>query len=233
MGTVNFGIPEQEAKWLRDRMGLNTVVEGGTYRGDTALRLSKAFQTVYTIEKSHVMFEKAKNRLSASPNIRQFQGDTREHLPAIISENDNILFWLDAHWSGGDTYGKHDECPLLEELDIIFHSSMSNYAILIDDARLFLAPPPLPHEIKHWPTIKQVASAVPDHYDMVVHEDVIYIVAVAVGLPVFIQSRTTSNWSRDSESSRLSVQKCVKALFSVFAGIGKNGLFLGQDKKND
>jgi len=63
MGIVNFGIPEQETHWLSKSMKLTTVVEGGTYLGGTALSLSKEFQTVYTIEKSDVMFEKARNNI--------------------------------------------------------------------------------------------------------------------------------------------------------------------------
>lgn len=156
MGIVNFGIPEQETRWLKEKMNLTTVVEGGTYKGGTAKNLSKEFINVYTIEKSDVMFEKAKQNIGSIQNITQLRGDTRDHLPSLISQNDNILFWLDAHWSGGDTYGEEDECPLLQELEIIFSSAMKNYAILIDDARLFLAPPPLPHKVKNWPGIKQV-----------------------------------------------------------------------------
>jgi len=148
MGIVNFGIPEQETRWLKEKMNLTTVVEGGTYQGGIAKKLSKEFQKVYTIEKSDVMYEEAKGNIGGIPNITQLRGDTREHLPKIAKVNDNIIFWLDAHWSGGDTYGQQDECPLLQELNTIFNSEMRNYAILIDDARLFLAPPPLPHNIK-------------------------------------------------------------------------------------
>jgi hypothetical protein len=70
-------------------------------------------------------------------------GDSREELGPIIEREDNILFWLDAHWSGGETYGESDQCPLIKELEVIFrYSKEKNFAILIDDVRLFLAPPP-------------------------------------------------------------------------------------------
>jgi hypothetical protein len=166
MGIVNFGIPEQEMQWLKRRMKLTTAVEGGSYLGGTALNMSKEFVTVFTIEKSDVMFRKAKKKIGDIPNITQLCGDTRDHLPKIVSETDSILFWLDAHWSGGETYGKQDECPLLRELDIIFSSAMRNYVILVDDARLFLAPPPLPHQVKNWPTIKQIVNIIPSNFDI-------------------------------------------------------------------
>jgi hypothetical protein len=126
MGIVNFGIPEQETKWLKKAMNLTSVVEGGTYQGETAKKLSREFENVYTIEKSDVMFEKSRKNLGSIQKITQLRGDTRDHLPKLVAENDDILFWLDAHWSGGDTYGEEDECPLLQELVIIFKSAIRN-----------------------------------------------------------------------------------------------------------
>ena len=217
MGIVNFGIPEHETRWLKEKINLTTVVEGGTYQGGTAKKLSKEFKNVYTIEKSDVMFEKAKQNIGSIQNITQLRGDTRDHLPSLVSQNDNILFWLDAHWSGGDTYGEQDECPLLQELEIIFSSSMKNYAILIDDARLFLAPPPLPHKVENWPTIKQVGNAIPLNFEMIVHEDVIYVVPNEIGFPDYIQGRTTSNWIKYAEMNRPTIQNCFVGLLALVA----------------
>ena len=212
MGIVNFGIPEQETHWLSKSMKLTTVVEGGTYLGGTALSLSKEFQRVYTIEKSDVMFEKARNNIGEKTNITLLRGDTRDHLQLLVSDIDNVLFWLDAHWSGGETYGEQDECPLLKELDIIFNSPMKNYAILIDDARLFLAPPPLPHLVENWPSIKQIAGIVPTSFDMLVHEDVIYIVPAEIETPKYLQGKTTSNWLKYAEAMHPSFKNYLRGL---------------------
>lgn len=196
MGIVHLGIPKQQAKWLREKMNLNILVEGGTYLGETAKTLSREFERIYTIEKSDVVFEKSKKNIGAIKNIIQLRGDTREHLPKLVSENDGVLFWLDSHWSGGDTYGEQDECPLLQELNIVFSSTMKNYAILIDDARLFLAPPPLPHQVKNWPTIKQVADVIPSNLDVIIHDDVIYIAPYETGIPEYFQGKTTDAWQK-------------------------------------
>src|SRR5262249_37301762 len=51
--------------------------------------------------------------------------------------------------------GAQNECPLLAELDAI-GTLNSESAILIDDARLFLAPPPPPHDAEQWPLIDEV-----------------------------------------------------------------------------
>ncbi len=77
-------------------------------------------------------------------------------LPMIVEALDNLaIFWLDAHFSAGPTWGESKECPLLSEIEAINASDLDNI-ILIDDARLFQAPPAPPHKIEHWPDIGQV-----------------------------------------------------------------------------
>lgn len=136
--------------------------------------MSHKFKKVYTIEKSDIMYQKAQENINNITNVILLKGDSREHLPNILDKNENILFWLDAHWSGGDTHGKDDECPLMEELKIIFSYS-KNYVIFIDDARLFLAPPPYPHNFRNWPSIKEIVNLIPYGKEITIFEDVIYI----------------------------------------------------------
>jgi len=226
MGIINFGLPKQQVEYLRSVMDLKIFVEGGTYYGQTAFDQSRLFEIIYTIEKSDIMFEKAKIKLDGILNIKQLKGDTREHLPKILLKTDNVLFWLDAHWSGGDTYGQEDECPILEELKIIFNSPIKNFAILIDDARLFLAPPPLPHILKSWPTIRQIIKVIPEEFDIIINDDVIFIVPTKVNFPEFIQLKITSDVNKFSIKSLvivflvklakylMSLKKYFKTLFS-------------------
>lgn len=174
MGLINFGVPKKETDYLKRILELDVFVEGGTYKGGTAKEMSEFFRKVITIEKSDVMHGIAKQNLKDISNITMLNGDTREHLIKILENNDNIFFWLDAHWSGGDTYGKEDECPLIEELEVIFDYP-KNYVILIDDARLFLAPPPYPHNFNNWQSITDIARVIPDSWELLVYEDVIYL----------------------------------------------------------
>ncbi|WP_292757810.1 hypothetical protein [Methylophaga sp. UBA2689] len=193
MGLINFGLPEAETKFLKENLGLNCLVEGGTYRGVTAKRMSFIFESIYTIEKSEEMFRIAENNLSEISNVIMLKGDTRQYLSKLLTENDNILFWLDAHWSGGKTYGKGDECPLIEELNIIF-SYKKNYIIMIDDARLFLSPPPLPHEIRNWPSLSEIYKVLPDGWDLLILDDVIYLFPEKISekFKIFIQKIVTN-----------------------------------------
>ncbi len=174
MGLINFGVPEEEIEFLKHVMKLDVFVEGGTYKGGTAKSMGEKFRKIFTIEKSDIMFEIAKETLKDTNNITLLKGDTREHLDSIIANNENILFWLDAHWSGGDTYGEEDECPLIEELDIIF-KYQKNYVILIDDARLFLAPPPYPHNYNNWQSLTDIMKVIPESWELIEFEDVIYL----------------------------------------------------------
>ncbi len=174
MGIVNSGIPENEVKFFKELIGLEIFVETGTYIGNSAKKMSCLFQKVYTIEKSETMFNIATNNLKSIENIILLKGDSRELLNSILRNNDNILFWLDAHWSGEETYGQEDECPLIEELHTIFRYS-KNCMILIDDARLFVAPPPRPHKMENWPSLKDIATIMPANWEIIMFEDVFYL----------------------------------------------------------
>ncbi|WP_052813147.1 hypothetical protein [Desulfonatronum thioautotrophicum] len=175
MGIINFGVPFDFVDFLKEKLGLQVFAEGGTFKGGTANKMSNIFKKVYTIEKSNVMFDISTQNLSSKDNVILLKGDTRYHLKQILNDNDNILFWLDAHWSGGDTYGQEDECPLLEELDLIFKCTEKNYVVLIDDARLFLAPPPLPHDFSKWPTIQDIIHVIPSNFKVTILDDVMYV----------------------------------------------------------
>jgi hypothetical protein len=125
-------------------------------------------------------------------------GNSKEQLAAIVPTlKEPCIFWLDAHWSGGITYGESEECPLLEELQIINDSECDHF-ILIDDARLFLCPPPNPHRIEQWPTIDAVTSLLNSgrsRYTVIV-EDVIVSVPEGAKLLVaqYSQEVSTKAW---------------------------------------
>jgi hypothetical protein len=217
MGLVRFGVPEEDVNWLKERLALDTFVEGGTFKGGTASKMARLFDKVLTIEKSEAMYSEARQRLYSVANVVQFLGDTRDHLADIVRKSDNVLFWLDAHWSGGKTYGEGDECPLLEELQIIFESSMSNFVVLIDDARLFLAPPPSPHNVESWPTIDEVCGCVPRGFEVLVYDDVLYLVPARLEMRRYLQHKTTSDWKRRQVDGS-GIKSLVKRAMSRLGG---------------
>ena len=218
MGSVIQGIPRAEVEFLKERMHLDLFVEGGTYTGGSAIRMSKIFPRVITIEKSPEMYEIASRNIDIKGvrNIELRKGDTRTYLHEILSSHDNILFWLDAHWSGAKTYGEGDECPLIQELETIFSFS-KNYVILIDDARLFLAPPPSPHDFREWPGIRDIVEVLPSGHELLVHDDVIYVVPDQAfnDFRSYLQKVVTRNWNNARVAEK---KRKLPNLLSLFKG---------------
>tara|TARA_B100001029_G_scaffold134662_1_gene113558 strand:- start:543 stop:1106 length:564 start_codon:yes stop_codon:yes gene_type:complete len=118
-------------------------VESGTYLGETIIQLQPYFETLYTIELSEEYYDKF-TRIKEDyeiDNIANRKGDTTEILPDILrllDDKDQCIFWLDGHWSSGNTAKGDKDCPLIEECESINNLYPSKkVVILIDDYRLF------------------------------------------------------------------------------------------------
>jgi len=172
--------------WLRDTFGIRTFVETGTNEADTAVWAADEFEHVITIEGSESLHQTAVSTFGWRRNIRFVHGDSRRMLPEVLRRLDApAIFWLDAHWCGMDTYGSGNECPVLDELKAL-NAWDTPHIVLVDDARLFLAPPPPPHRSDDWPDINAICRAMdgdaPRRY-VAVFEDVI------VGVPSHARTR--------------------------------------------
>jgi hypothetical protein len=206
VGLIRPGPPEDLVLLLKERGHVATFIETGTYLGDTALWAAKHFEKVITVEMSQHFHSQASDRGREAPNIRFVLGDSGKKLESLAQQSS--IVWLDAHWSAGATAGQHCECPLLAELQAL-RGAASDVFVLIDDARLFLSPPPLPHLIAQWPNITTVLSALAmlsdsDRYT-VVFDDVIVSVPAAHGHAVaeFCQKQNTARWHRSSLQRKL------------------------------
>jgi hypothetical protein len=172
MGIMQPYFPKEMAIKLAKIAKASVFIETGTFMGDTTKWASARFKDVHTIELSESLYNQVKNELLEKGNITPHLGDSRDILPKILANiNNNIVFWLDGHYSAGVTAGKDDPCPLLKELEIIL-SRNNEDIILIDDARCLL-------DGEGWPTIfelyKKVGScAMGDKY-IVICDDNIYI----------------------------------------------------------
>ena len=106
------------------------------------------------------------------------EGSSRYILPNLIDPSKPTLYWLDGHWSGGVTGGAEDECPVLAELSAIAGGHPDD-CILIDDARMFLAPPPPPHRPEDWPRYREIEDAIakarPEHTVIEAHDIVVAV----------------------------------------------------------
>jgi hypothetical protein len=174
-----MGVPTELVLAIRRQFDADCFVETGTYQGATALWAGNVFSSVVTIEASEQLHALAVAQFGRLKNIRFLRGSSPDVLRQIVPTLPSpAIYWLDAHWSGGVTAGEEYECPLLEEIRAI-DSHGDDAFILIDDARLFLAPPPLPHKAEQWPDLAGVLGALrekhPSRY-VVVFEDVIIAV---------------------------------------------------------
>lgn len=217
MGIVRMGPPQNLILATQLLTGAKVFIETGTFRGDTARWASQHFLHVVTIEASDEYYAKAVERFSSDPNVTVLHGNSRDRLQEVVdSLEEKAIFWLDAHWSGGETYGELDECPILDEINLA-NSGLIGHAIFVDDARLFLAPPPLPHDLQQWPNIADVLESLqPVNNYVAVFEDVIISVPKLVKdeFSHLLQQQSTSKWNGQSERSRIRslMKRVLKAI---------------------
>ena len=181
MGIVRMGPPEPLVLALRDALGAKTFIETGTYRGATAEWASAHFERVHSIERAESIYRETRTRLGDIANLSLYLGDTREILHDLVAGLDRpAVLWLDAHYSGGKTAGEGDQCPLLDELAVL-DAAQCDLAVLIDDARYFLAAPPEPLSLDDWPDLMEVVGRLSRDREryVCVTEDVVVAVAMA------------------------------------------------------
>src|ERR1700733_2673124 len=100
---------------------IDTLIETGTFKGDTIRALREQFQQLYSIELSHELAVRAQYRFRKHSKIKIIEGDSGAVLPTLLSNiHTRCLFWLDGHYSGGVTAQGNIDTPINQELKIIF-----------------------------------------------------------------------------------------------------------------
>lgn len=140
----------QEEKWaaidrVRKAYRLTTLVESGTFLGDTIAHFKDLFPRLYSIELQTDLYNAARKRFAGDMNVTIIQGDSEQMMKGLMPELEApALFWLDGHYSSefyiGETYVRtargDKDTPIAEELKTILTAG-APHVILIDDARLF------------------------------------------------------------------------------------------------
>lgn len=130
-------IKEKTIREYAKRFSTPTLIETGTYLGEMIYVMRKKFRRIISIELDDVLYRRAAERFKKYSHITIVLGDSASVLPQILqNEKTRCLFWLDGHYSGGDTARGKQETPIIDELQHIKISG-DNHVILIDDARLF------------------------------------------------------------------------------------------------
>lgn len=117
-------------------------IETGSYTGDGIFAaLEYGFSKIISIEISPKYYSLCCQRFQNHKNVEVIFGDSYKVLPDILkSINCKSTFWLDGHYSCGDTGIGDFWAPLIQELDVIKNHQIKNHTIIIDDMRCWEKP---------------------------------------------------------------------------------------------
>jgi len=121
------------------RFRLQSFVETGTYCGDTLAMVAQDAKIQCTsIELSPLYAQSARTRFKKYSNVKILEGDSGILITEVVKElNQPALFWLDGHYSAGDTAKGQVNTPVSQELAAILDSPIKDHVVLIDDVRHF------------------------------------------------------------------------------------------------
>lgn len=127
----------------------NIFIETGTWHGETIFEVEKYFDKLYTIEIKKELCEEARDRYAGN-KITFINGDSSYEIPKLAKTlEENVIFFLDGHWSKMDTGMGEKEIPLMEEMQGINKYFKHAAIIIIDDLRLFGCGPNLEGDKYH------------------------------------------------------------------------------------
>jgi hypothetical protein len=128
-------VKQHVLKTYQRRFRLGTLVETGTFTGETVEALRARCAGVISIELAPPLHAAAVHRFAGVPNVTLLQGDSTALLPTVLEGlNAPALFWLDGHYAGSGTAGA-GHSPLLREVETLLARAPRGDVILIDDAR--------------------------------------------------------------------------------------------------
>lgn len=117
---------------------VRVFIETGTLHGRMIHSLRNSFDKVISIELSEDLARKARERFKNDPRVNILIGDSAVVMPQVLAElKEPAFFWLDAHYSAGETAKADIETPIVAELQTLAKHPVKNHYLLIDDARCF------------------------------------------------------------------------------------------------
>ena len=112
-------------------------IESGTLEGETIFKVEPYFDKLYTIEFSEKYYNNTRSKYKGD-KIEFILGDSSVEFESLLPKiNERSIFFLDGHWSGGDTGHSAKDCPLEEEITHINNLFKHDAIIIVDDFRLF------------------------------------------------------------------------------------------------
>ncbi len=112
-------------------------IETGTSYGTTIFSVEPFFKKLHTIEISEKYYNYTKHRYRGN-KINFILGDSIDIFSKLLPTiDDKTIFFLDGHYSSGDTGRGVKDVPLIEEIIQINNLYKNEGIIIIDDVRLF------------------------------------------------------------------------------------------------
>ena len=111
-------------------------VETGTYKGDGIENVLDIFEEIHSIELKEEFVHSARQKFK-DKQVYVHHGDSSQVLAKFVFQ-EPVLFYLDAHFSGGETaFGPQEDngCPLLRELAVLGKRTEDDI-VIVDDMRL-------------------------------------------------------------------------------------------------
>ena len=209
MGAIFFSLDANLARALRNALGCDTFFESGGFEGDTVAVVEGMFKRVISVELAPAYARKLRARFGGSPNVEIIEGDSAATLLELAPQlsSARALYWLDAHWCDASSVDAAiHQCPLQRELRAIGPLN-AHSAVIIDDARLFLAPPLAPHEVSDWPSWSEISRIVEttsgSTHDIIVVNDCIVVFprSAKTAMTAYAQN-SGADWLKIADLSR-------------------------------
>ena len=178
MGAISFSLDERLLTLFTRELPLEVFVETGTFKGETLRMATRHFEECHSVELSADLHRAISPQFATEPGVHLHHGESPAYLRAQSDAflKRPVFFWLDAHWCVAEgTAGADSQSPLLAELEALGHLHPQS-VVAIDDARLYLCPPPAPHRLADWPDFHDIVCALLDlssTHRLMVMDDVI------------------------------------------------------------
>ena len=159
--THNDSLALEFLKKIVDLFHINVFVATGTLSEGATAEAAKVFREVHTIELSRKLYQRASQRFQNNGNVHVYHGDSAVVLQNLLPRiKGKSVFWLDGHYSGGETARGNENTPIIQEIQLIRKHDIQDAVILIDDIRCFYRESNPASLLYGYPTIRSLFSAI-------------------------------------------------------------------------